>query len=236
MVVMPVSKIDYDYLANKVWSYEYRTLSAFTGKPRIDLIGTDNSLMGLGYTSARASKLDYLDARVSYIPAWVWTSSNRYIDGFTESGLSTVRTQFLGENKSLAEIGYTSARASLLDNLDALPKVLVLESPYEGTITANGTEQTLVEHTDTREFWLEGWIDLSNLQAGDTLLIKEYVKVKSGGTYRKYAEKSFSGVQNLTALHILTLPSRYGIKITITQTTGTYRSYDYQVFLRRRFS
>ena len=115
------------------------------------------------------------------------------------------------------------------------PSILGLELDLlkqfsDGTLTADGTEQTVVELT--RLGHLEGYIDLSNMQAGDTLVIKVYVKIKSGGSYRQYDSGSYSGVQTSPALHVSALPASYGVKVTLQQSAGINRDYDYKFYRR----
>lgn len=109
-----------------------------------------------------------------------------------------------------------------------LTKVFGLEEHAVGTVTADGLEQDVVELTELCT--LEGWIDLSNMEAGDTVVIKEYVKLKSGGTYTLYDSASYSGVQAKPALHVIKIPAKYGVKVTLQQTAGTNRDYDYNFF------
>ena len=99
-----------------------------------------------------------------------------------------------------------------------------------GTLTADGTEQTVFELTSLAE--LEGWIDLANMESGDVVIIKVYVKTRSGGTYRLYDSASYSGIQSSPGLHITKLPAKYGLKGTVQQTTGTNRTYDFNFFKR----
>jgi len=222
----PTAVVDYDAVASAVWGYATRTLTGFTGAPRADLLGVDQDLATIGYTSVRATKLDNLDVAVStrssHTVADIWAYTTRTLTGFT----GQPRIDLLGEDASF-EAG-TGARKSVLD------RILAPTAPIEGTLTADGTEQTVVEATGTLEFNLDGYIDLSNLASGDTVVIREYMMIKSGGGYVKYAEESYSGVQSIPLLHIVTKPARYGLKITLQQTAGTYRSFDYQFFKRIR--
>jgi len=165
---------------------------------------------------------DFPKPAVAVDPSSVWTYENRTLTSFT----GQPRIDLLGEDASFED--GRSARKSVLDRL------LASTEPIEGTLTADGTEQTVVEETGTLEFKLDGYIDLSNLASGDTVVVREYMKVKSNGSYVKYAEETYSGSQPLPLLHIITKPARYGLKITLQQTSGTYRSFDYQFFKRMR--
>jgi hypothetical protein len=208
----------------EIWNYSSRTLTSLTGQPRTDLIGADESLDTHGYTSTRAGKLDNLDATISSraTVADVWAYSSRTLT--TLAGQP--RTDLLGEDASF-EAG-TGARKAVLDRL------LAPTTPSEGSVTADGSEQTVVEATGTLEFQLDGYIDLTNMASGDTVVVREYMKIQSAGDYVKYAEETYSGAQSIPLLHILTKPARYGLKVTLRQTAGTNRSYPYQFFKRIR--
>ena len=71
------------------------------------------------------------------------------------------------------------------------------------------------------------------MDTGDEIVVRQYIKIKNGGVYLKYAERTYSGKQAFDILYLTTKPTVYGIKITLQQTSGTYRSFDYQFFRRR---
>jgi len=98
----------------------------------------------------------------------------------------------------------------------------------EGTITTDGTEQVVFEIVELIN--LEGYIDLSNMTEGDTIILKRYVKIKEGGSYKLHAKETYSGVQEEPLIRFPEIAGRYGIKITIQQIAGTYKSFDYQFF------
>jgi hypothetical protein len=106
--------------------------------------------------------------------------------------------------------------------------VVALKTVAEGTLTANGSEQDVVNVSGRGKY--EGWIDLSNMQTGDTVIIREYIKLKSGGSWRLYTTTSYSGVQDEPAIHATRKLVEYGWRITVQQTAGAYRDYDYDFF------
>jgi hypothetical protein len=213
-----------------IWNYSTRTLTGFTGQPRIDLLGSDQDLAAIGYTSARAAKLDYLDVPVStrstLTAAEVWGYTTRTLTGLT----GQPRIDLLGEDASF-ESG-TGARKQLIDRLAYMD---AFDTPIEGTVTASGSETTVIEDelSGNPPRFLEGYIDLSALATGDTIIIRQYIKITSTGSYVKYAEETYSGPQDLPLLYIVTKPGRYGIKITVVQTAGTNRTLTFQFFRRR---
>jgi len=118
----------------------------------------------------------------------------------------------------------TVARAAKIDG------IFTFEELGVGTLKADGTEQTVIEVTMLGT--LEGWIDLANMQAGDSVTIRLYVRLKSGGTYRLYDSAIYTDAQSKPALHIVKLPTRYGIRVTLEQTAGVNRDYDHNFFRR----
>jgi hypothetical protein len=116
------------------------------------------------------------------------------------------------------------ARAARID------KIVTLELYSVGTLTADGTEQKVAELEETELGTLEGHIDLANMQSGDGVTIREYIRMKAGGDYRLYDSADYSGAQTKPALHVVKLPSKYGVKVTLEQTAGTYRTFDYNFF------
>lgn len=116
------------------------------------------------------------------------------------------------------------------NRIDAMP---AFEDPVEASIAMDGNELVLVEKTDDKIGLLEGLVDLSPMQAGDTIIIREYMKVKAAGAYAKYAEASYSDAQNIPLLAIITRQAKTAIKVTAQQTAGANRTFDVQ-FIRRR--
>ena len=101
-----------------------------------------------------------------------------------------------------------------------------IEVIKESNLTADGTEQTLVEFTELGK--MEGYVNLSYLALGDTAVIRQYQKVY--GEYRQYAEESYSDIQELPAVYITQKSGKDGVKITIQQTAGTLRPFPYCFF------
>ena len=102
----------------------------------------------------------------------------------------------------------------------------VVEVIGKGTITADGSEQIVVEYSGSLSR-ISGFIDLSNMVDGDSITVRAYVKIKDGGNYVTYKPETYSNSQPEQALYFLPRLSGYGYKITIQQTSGTYKSYDY---------
>ena len=93
-----------------------------------------------------------------------------------------------------------------------------------GLLVADGSEQNLI--VDTVLSNLFGFVDLSELQAGDQVIIRQYVDMNGG--YKLYADETYSDVQIQPAVCITPKGSNTRMKITLQQTAGTYRQFAYE--------
>jgi hypothetical protein len=96
--------------AADIWAYATRTLTGFTGTPRSNLVGADESIYtrldvavssraaAADYTAARAAKLDNLDALISSraTAADVWTYATRELTQTKFPFWSSIITQVQG--------------------------------------------------------------------------------------------------------------------------------------------
>ena len=138
--------------------------------------------------------------------------------------------KFLGMRFIYLEAG-SGARKVRIDRLDSIP---AFETPVEASIALTGpaTEDILVEKTDDKLAYLDGFVDLTPMQAGDTIVVRQYMQIKAAGAYAKYAEESYSDVQAIPLLHITTKPCKDKVKVTAEQTAGTNRTLDVQFYRR----
>lgn len=106
-----------------------------------------------------------------------------------------------------------------------------------GTQTATiSTEHTLLDTTADEGFIFDAAIDLGNMVAGDTVEIRVYAKLLTGGTLRRVYYAIFTGTQddepNQKSLIIyvpaMTVAKEW--KMTLKQTAGTGRNFDWTVY------
>jgi len=102
---------------------------------------------------------------------------------------------------------------------------------YSGSVTPSSlnTETTVVEVSGQADDYLvEGYIDLSQLQSGDAVEVREYIAV-DGVNYQLFIKVTYSGVvsEPVIRLHTKTLLYNMKYKVTIIQTQGTLRSFSY---------
>jgi len=176
---------------------------------------------GATIDQAKIARLDAdISSRSSHAAADVWGVASRQLTAIT----GTPRSDLLGEDASF-EAG-TGARKARIDKTPAF------ETYVETSVVMDGTEKTLVEKADDKMGMLDGYVDLTPMQAGDTIVIRQSMKVKAAGAYVKYAEETYSGAQTIPLLHVVTKTAKTSIKVTAEQTAGTNRTLDVQFFRR----
>ena len=108
----------------------------------------------------------------------------------------------------------------------------------EGTLTADGTEQDVyINDTPGDEFYPHVvFIDLDNMQAGDSTDIKVYYRVVAAGGQQLYDVTTYAGADGGLAgsrkiIAVTLLPNRRGVRVTLQQTAGVNRDYPWQAVL-----
>jgi len=136
-------------------------------------------------------------------------------------------------NQSVAPYSVTETLAQIHE-LDTA--VLTLQETG-GTLTADGNEQTL--YINDNPLGCFGprtlFVDLDLMLAGDTTVIKVYYRLKAGGGLQLWDYHTYTGADGglASARKLISadlLPTRFGIKVTLQQTAGTYRAYDWEIF------
>lgn len=73
-------------------------------------------------------------------------------------------------------------------------------------------------------------LDLSNLASGDTLTVKVYYRLKSGGSYVEEISQAYSDAQSPACVSHDLHENRHGFKVTLTQSAGTARDIGWEVY------
>lgn len=120
---------------------------------------------------------------------------------------------------------FTADRAAKMDAIQNFAEDAV------GTLTATGAEDTVKESTD--EGKLHCFIDLTNMEAGDSITVRQSMKVKAAGAYILYKGETYSGVQAEPLLHVVMKPAKHGQKVTLEQTAGTNKDFDWETFIEK---
>jgi hypothetical protein len=102
---------------------------------------------------------------------------------------------------------------------------MAFKTELTGTTTADGTEQTLV--TVTLKGRVSGYLSLENMQAGDTLVLSQYILID--GSYELYASETYTDAQAEDVIYITDKEVGPATRITIRQTAGTNRDYPFVI-------
>lgn len=92
-----------------------------------------------------------------------------------------------------------------------------------GNLIADGTEQTLLEFVDVGA--VTGYVSLKEMLGGDTVIIRQYMRIEEGGSYEPYASETFTGFQANPTLYFTRKETDLGIKITLEQTAGVFKHF-----------
>ncbi len=112
---------------------------------------------------------------------------------------------------------------------NAINNTIPLYERTDGTLTADGTEQIIYEVTPTVTLVPDSiTMSAANLVGGDAITLRMYAKLKSGGSYELIDSQVYSGAKTIPAINITGQPNRYGWKVTLEQTAGTNRDYDWE--------
>jgi len=114
----------------------------------------------------------------------------------------------------------------LADILERRLAPLLLKIIAQGSVIADGTEQTILEYAGNIAL-ISGYIDLSNMAFGDRVVISSYVKLTPGSDYILYRSEEYYGQQAEPALYIQPRLSGAALKVTLKQTAGTYKTFTY---------
>ena len=79
-------------------------------------------------------------------------------------------------------------------------------------------------------------IDLTPMEAADTIDIRVSTRLKEGGDLAVVDQKTYTGVQpaHKKAIRIGAMPDRYGVEITMRQTAGTLKTITCEFFDAKR--
>lgn len=125
-----------------------------------------------------------------------------------------------------------------VDQVSGVVNSALVLSSTGGTITADGTEQTL--YIDNEPLGcanaVAAYIDLDNMQAGDTTNIRVYHRLSDAGGLQLYDYNSYTGADgglanSMKVIKIDLGPFRHGFQLTLEQSAGVNRAYDWELFI-----
>lgn len=206
-----------DLSAEDVWSYTTRILT--------------------NLSNTRAALIDHLDADISSRLSTAAFAAG-IADILTTDDFNTAILTLLTKAYFDSLVG---ARTDDPDSttLFAALNALGFENLDEATeLTPGDTETTMLEALQSEYakysiMHVEGYIDLSNMQSGDTFVLKEYAKDESGGSYKLFATHTYNNAQTEVLVHFTKKVNHVAWKITGQQSAGTNREFRSLLFSRR---
>jgi len=210
--------------AADVWAYATRQLSADGANVVRDAILSDAiKIPGANIDAAVSS-------RSSHAAAAIWAVVTRALTDKVGFGLSSQAFPFTNPGAAVDLPNVKQALSPTGTGREAkVDKIQDFIEEATGSLLMVGTEQTIKEILTTINK-LHCFVNLTPMLAGDTVVVRQYMKIASAGAFAKYAEETYSNVQALPLLYVITKPANYGIRITIQQTVGTYRTFEWETF------
>jgi len=103
-----------------------------------------------------------------------------------------------------------------------------------GTLTADGTEQNLfINNTPAGVHEpLMIQVDCTNMGAGDTIVLRTYYRINNGGNLIKEDEVTIADAQDPDLKTLELRPNRFGLQITLEQSGGVNRDFDWSIIYR----
>jgi hypothetical protein len=123
------------------------------------------------------------------------------------------------------------------DQIHAQTSALLALSSTGGTLTATGGEDTLYLDNEPQGCWrpVTAIVDLDNMVFGDTIVLRVYYRIRDAGGLQLWDMQTFTGIDGSLAngaklVDISLEPNRHGFQLTLQQTAGTNRNYDWELF------
>lgn len=107
---------------------------------------------------------------------------------------------------------------------------LMLVHLGSGKMMADGSEQRLFTFEASQPFTFDGWVNLKELQAEDKVTLTQYAKLGIENEYGKYESAEYVGLQDKPMVFIRPKNALYGIMITLQQTQGPFRSFEWEFY------
>ena len=100
-----------------------------------------------------------------------------------------------------------------------------------GTLTTDGNEQTIYLNNSPAGVFEPKCVkvETSNQTATETIVIREYYRLSSGGALILHDEETYEGAIDMEEITVRLDPNRFGAEVTIEKTAGTNRDYLWEV-------
>jgi len=120
-----------------------------------------------------------------------------------------------------------------IDTILSMVNALLMLTDTGGTVTTTGpgTQDDVYVNYDPAGVFkpLKVQLDFSLQTDTETVVVRTWYRIKSGGTFRLKGEVTFAGVQDPPLKNIELEPNRFGIAVTIERIAGDAKAYDWSV-------
>jgi len=173
-----------------------------------------------------------LAAQASIIVDYDGTTKEITVDpAFTEAPSDTDTFVILG-----ISLGSLRTGSKGLEQLYDLVDQLFNLGRVGDTITTDGNEQTIfiIDNPDFPFKPIKLLLDTTNHGAGETISVRQYLRLKEGGDYIEFMTTELAAAQSPIGVNFDLFPNTFGIKLTIEKTAGANVAYDYEVYMEER--
>jgi len=116
---------------------------------------------------------------------------------------------------------------------DLVNAILVL-TETGGTVTTTGGEDDVYINNAPAGVYepKKIMIDLTPMTATETVVVRTYYRIKSGGALRLKDEVEFTGIQDPPLINVELEPNRFGVRVSIERTAGDDLAYDWEALYK----
>lgn len=124
--------------------------------------------------------------------------------------------------------------SALVRNIFDIVNAGLVTTETGGTLTADGTEQDVYINNAPASVYepLIVNIDCTNMAAGDSVILRVYYRIAPGGNMIKKDQITLNGDQDPDLKNVILEPNRYGVQVTLEQTAGVNRDFDWEAIYR----
>lgn len=198
-------------------------------------IATVTAIIGALTTAAHTGAVDTATTVMGYVKQLV--TDLRSVLSYMGTMATAAATGAVGTTTTL--FGYIKQLVTELQVVDGIVDSILEDTAAipvltetGGTLSADGTEQDVYKNDAPSGVFkpIAVKIDCTNHTVTESITIKTYYRIKSGGNYILQDTVSYLLTTiSPELLNIALEPNRYGVKVTLEKTAGTNRDYDWEV-------
>lgn len=200
-------------------AWQAKVITAYTGVTGVFTLDAEHPFTAL------PGLVDYviIAADISLVPA-------------ADSVINTLPAHVIGNKTDISAIpsdttSLVAMAKKIYETAVNIEASLLILTETGSTITTDGAEQDVYINNSPFGVFSPKFvqIDFTNQTATETIVLREYYRIKSGGNFIQMDEETFIGIVTMKLKNIELKDNRYGVKITMQKTAGAAKDYDYGV-------